>query len=125
MGARRLTFGALPTGCGPVGRLRPGSLPGRGGSLHGQPSRLEEARRNPSSQLATEERRGEEKRKIASSWGPGRGGDRWCLVSYGGWALGLEPDSVLAQLQASDSWALWFLGFQSPSRLQFRRKFPI
>ena len=56
MGARRLTFGALPTGCGPVGRLRPGSLPGRGGSLHGQPSRLEEARRNPSSQLATGER---------------------------------------------------------------------
>jgi hypothetical protein len=60
MGARRLTFRALPTGCGPVGRLRPGSLPRRGGSLHGQPSSVEEERRNPSSRLATE-RRGEEK----------------------------------------------------------------
>jgi hypothetical protein len=138
-GVRCLTFRALPTGGGPVGRVRPGSLPGRGGSVHGQASRRRgEACRNPSSRFAPE-RRGEEKRKIASSWGcvkkdvETRGG--WCLGFL--WRLGFWNPSRIRWVVMSgptSNWVGWICAlagpcgccrdFSPPIRVQFRTKFP-
>lgn len=111
---QRLTFRALATSDGPVGRIRSGSLPGRADSLHGHPSRLEEARRNPSSRFATEERRKERPRARRCALrrrGGAPVGERkcagWFLMEVGLWAsswIGLRG-VVLAQLEIHVSWA--------------------